>query len=170
MIKGRFIKKNKTKSGCTRYYIYDDDEKLVVSAEVQRIKPFKCYVSRSSTDFSEQGEHFLGKCKYDDTTTTMRCTANDGEQRQIKAKIGHQNKTPSPEYQIDGITQNLPELVGGEWMLGERKYSSPDAEFTKDGQQCFSIVKEYEDEYLISYNLSLFEGMCLAIMIEISQE
>lgn len=187
VFRGSFVRRSKTKSGHTRYYLYTEDmNDLIIASQVnQRSNKVRAYISIDANEFEEREcDTYIGKCenphlspkffleyydkltkKYKDVMQVRYLRYYEKEKgddnRKVKLRVMPRDKsTPEIADQADFATlfpQKFPEIKYTE--------SVSNLYFEKDGKFVFALAKLFDDEFFISISnpLSVVEGFSIAI-------
>lgn len=184
---GIFTRRKKTKSGLKRYYLYTSDKnKLVIASEFHFFGDSYHRISLSSTNFIPSDDHcvgqlylkeysasFLGKINHFTDSTKQEDSirirysreyekVDDTLPREVEVTIlPHADTDADDDYTIKQAPFSLfPEL----YPDINYKDSKKNLLLLVKKDHCFSLAKEYKDEFFfaVSYPLSIFQGFCIA--------
>lgn len=178
------VRRRKTKSGKHRYYIYDSNDQLLISAECDIYNDCFFTISLDSSDFNKGSPYIIAKLTHRrfDTyyfseivkdnafiknMTIKYLTYNqkkDHKKRHLQIEfepdLGPQNKFIQADDFDATFRACFPEMY--------EKIEKSSKNFviqTENGKLCFSFAKIFKDEFhlAISNPLSIFDGFLVAL-------
>ena len=177
------VKRDKTKSGYTRYYMYENNNLLIAAECHIHNNNYKYYISLESKAFAKNSPQIIGICSIQHFDRDYQCfkveNGNETLCMKIKYVPRYQRKGPNRimELIFPKEMQNTPEVGQSSDFMTDYKAKFPEnAEkvqkkssknfFLKIGDRhCFSFAKLFDDEYhfAISNPFSILDGFLIAL-------
>ncbi|OHT01017.1 hypothetical protein TRFO_07685 [Tritrichomonas foetus] len=178
------VRREKTKSGLPRYYIYNEDNKLLVAAECKVHNDTYYHISLESKEFDKTSPQIIGKIlnrRYDSHYIGYRIEeGNNIPYLDIKYLRHYEKKTNERIMELkfppgnDQLSNLI--IVQSSDFMAEFKNKFPDyADKVSDSEKnfylkagdnhVFSFGKIYEDEYhfAVSHPLTILHGFYIAL-------
>ena len=186
---GIFTRRSVTKSGFPRFYVYTlDQNDLVIASELHYYRDLCHRISLSSTNFELNDRYSIGQLKRKEFSPSFigklnHFTDNSRNEDSIQIRVGRKFEKETDNFKEIDITilPHSPNQIEDDFSIVQRPFTSfsklfPDVKFIESKKNvlfmvkkshCFSLAKQYEDEFhfTVSYPLSIFQGFCIAISL-----
>jgi len=181
-ISGILSRRKNTKGGIPRFYVFSDQDKLLISCEAHIDHTILFRISGSSLVYEKAHPHYLGKLVLQPNSNIYEGFIPNLANPQLKSSIIQIKylrdfERNTGERQMIVVTSDAEQKQ--QFKLDQKEFSSirkiyPDIKIEPseknfyleyEGKHCFSLSKQFDDEYHISiaHPLSLFTGFCLAL-------
>lgn len=184
---GIFTRRKKTKSGLKRFYLYTSDQQtLVIASEFHFYGDSYHRISLSSTNFIPSDDHCVGQLILKEYSSTFlgklnHFTDTSKQEDSVRIKYSREyekvDKTLPREIEVT-ILPHVDSDEEDDYSIKQMSFSFfsklyPDVNFQPSKKNvlflvkknhCFSLAKQYKDEFFfaVSYPLSIFQGFCIA--------